>query len=74
MCYDVLARFRCAPNHENRGEDPLRFKHYTRCQPVVTSGGALCPAPQRTTEHVLQEDDDDQDCLECRGETPPETP
>lgn len=74
MCYDVVARFRCAPTHEDRNEDPRRFKHHARCQAVIQSGGALCPPAQRQVEHVLQEDDDDENCAECRGETPPETP
>ena len=74
MCDDVVARFRCAAIHEARGEDPLRFKHHVRCRPVVTSSGALCPPAYRERAHILQEDDDSQDCPECRAETPPETP
>ena len=74
MCDDVVARFRCAPTHETRGEDPLPFKHHVRCPPVVASGGTICPPAQRERVHILQEDDDSQDCPECRGETPPETP
>jgi hypothetical protein len=73
MCDDVVAQFQCAERHEARGEDPLRFKHHVRCLPVVCSGGQLCPHP-RDRVHVLQEDEPDMDCAECRGETPPETP
>lgn len=73
MCEDVVARFRCAPIHEARGEDPLRFKHHVQCSPVVAARGATCPPP-RDRVHILQEDEDDLVCPECRGETPPETP
>jgi len=73
MCDDVVARFRCAPTHETRGEDALRFKHRVRCLPVAASGGAICPLGQRERAHVPQEDEDSQDCPEYRKETPPET-
>jgi predicted nucleic acid-binding Zn ribbon protein len=28
----------------------------------------------RDNVHIFQEDDPDDDCPECKGETPPETP
>ena len=43
MCEDVVARFRCSPTHEERGEDPLRFKHHVQCLPVVAPEALLVP-------------------------------
>jgi hypothetical protein len=75
MCYDVVAEFRCADRHEQAGEDRRRLKHIVRCGTALqTTTGATCPPPLRTTEHVLQEDEPEQDCPECKRETPPETP
>jgi len=73
MCDDVVARFQCAEKHEERGEDPLRMKYHAMCDTSRNNNAPICAAPRDRT-HVLQEDEDDKDCPECRGETPPETP
>jgi hypothetical protein len=75
MCYDVVAEFKCADKHEQAGEDRLRFKHIARCTTASQSPtGISCPPALRDREHVLQEDDPEENCSECKGETPPETP
>jgi hypothetical protein len=33
-----------------------------------------CPQDQREDAHDWQEDEDDEKCPACKGETPPETP
>jgi hypothetical protein len=72
MCDDAVAVFACADRHEERGEERERLKHIMKCQTARDSEtGATCTVRDRA--HDWQ-DDDTQDCPECRGETPPETP
>ena len=73
MCDKVRAEFRCSDTHEERGEDRLRFKHIARCAPAVARG-QTCHQDNMDQVHILQEDEADIDCPECRGETPHETP
>lgn len=73
MCDDAVAEFACADRHEARGEDRARLKEIKRCR-AAQNGiyGACCAIRGRA--HDWQDDDLAQDCPECRGETPPETP
>ncbi|KAF2245218.1 hypothetical protein BU26DRAFT_522317 [Trematosphaeria pertusa] len=74
MCQNVYAEFRCADTHEQRGEDRTRLKHIARCDTALNSPtGQSCLDP-RDNVHIVQEDEPDINCPECRGETPPETP
>lgn len=72
MCDDVVARFKCAPKHEERGEDPLRLKYIARCTTARQNGLPNCR--DRDRAHDAGDDMPDEDCPECKGETPPETP
>ena len=73
MCEDALAVYACADVHEGRGEDRERVKHINRCQTAIRSEtGAACF--NRGRSHDWQDDDENQNCPECRGETPPQTP
>lgn len=71
MCQNVRAIFRCEERHALRGEHIDRFKHIARCDEAQASG-QMCQV--REEVHIIQEDDPDDDCPECKGETPPETP
>jgi RNA polymerase subunit RPABC4/transcription elongation factor Spt4 len=72
MCDDGLAEYACADRHEARGEDRARLKEIKRCLNVQNNNLPVCAVRDRA--HDWQDDDDTQDCPECRGETPPETP
>ncbi|KAF2179328.1 hypothetical protein K469DRAFT_716329 [Zopfia rhizophila CBS 207.26] len=73
MCQNVRARFACSTWHASLGDEATRIKHIAQCRTAIARGQS-CPENQRTHNHVLQEDEPDQNCPECRGETPPETP
>lgn len=70
MCDDAVAEFACADTHHSRGEDRARLKEIKRC--LAQQNGPCCT--NRGRAHDWQDDDPSQDCPECRGETPPETP
>jgi hypothetical protein len=73
MCEDAVAEFACATRHEARGEDRARLKNINRCLAAQNSPtGMACAVRGRA--HDWQDDDANQVCPECRGETPPETP
>jgi hypothetical protein len=55
------------------GDEPTRIKHIAQCRPAIIAGQS-CPENQKTDDHVLQEDEPDMNCPECKGETPPESP
>ncbi|KAL5615530.1 uncharacterized protein BROUX77_001367 [Berkeleyomyces rouxiae] len=71
MCDNVYAEFRCAIFHKACGEEGIRLKHIVRCN-LAQANGLVCAL--REGVHILQEDEPLQDCSECRGETPPESP
>ncbi|KAH9222680.1 hypothetical protein DL95DRAFT_380396 [Leptodontidium sp. 2 PMI_412] len=73
MCDDGVAEFACTDRHEARGEDRARLKEIKRCL-AGEHAGVSCSPNQRGRAHDWQDDGPDQDCPECRGETPPETP
>ena len=74
MCQDVNAVFQCFAKHQDlNNPEGLVLKHIARCDTAVQAG-ITCPPGQRDIAHILQEDEPDKDCPECRGETPPETP
>jgi hypothetical protein len=73
MCEDAVGVFACADRHEERGEERERLKHINRCQTAIDSESGMACA-DRGRSHDWQDDDDTQDCPECRGETPPQTP
>ncbi|PHH53155.1 hypothetical protein CFIMG_000762RA [Ceratocystis fimbriata CBS 114723] len=60
-----------ARNTQACGEGQNRFKHIVRCD-LAQENEMICAV--REDVHILQEDDFDQYCPECRGETPPESP
>lgn len=68
MCQEVLAEFACTDRHVQRGEHRTRFKHVAQCQAAVQRGES-CHRNTMSRDLVLQEDEPDQDCPECRGET-----
>jgi hypothetical protein len=72
MCDKVYAEFACADKHEARGEDRSRLKHIQKC--VASRGGATCNDNAMELIHDTNQDNPDEACPECRGETPPETP
>jgi hypothetical protein len=75
MCDDAVAEFACADSHEARGQDRTRLKEIKRCLAAQNSEtGACCDPTTRGRAHDWQDDDNTQDCPECRGATPPETP
>jgi hypothetical protein len=76
MCQNIYARFRCSDMHnEIEGNDGLKLKHIARCDIARQSPtGAACPPAQREDVHIMQEDKPEENCPECRGETPSETP
>ena len=54
MCYDVVAKFKCANKYKQAGEDRLRFKHIIRCITALQSPtGILCPLVLRDREYIL---------------------
>jgi len=71
MCQNVRAVFRCAERYDQRGEHIDRLKHIARCDQARETNH-MCE--EREEVHILQEDEPDDDCPECKGETPPETP
>lgn len=73
MCDDGVAEYACADRHEARGEDRTRMKEIKRCL-AAQHARVSCPPAQRGRAHDWQDDDPDEDCPECRGETPPESP
>lgn len=72
MCQRVRAVFQCSGRHENRGEERTRVKHFARCTAAILSG-QLCPPANQEDVHVVQEDEPDENCPECKGEIPPES-
>jgi hypothetical protein len=72
MCDKVYVEFACADWHESRGEDRARVSHTEKCFPAHQRGEGTC-VPQGEVVDTNQ-NDPDQNCPECRGETPPETP
>lgn len=72
MCEDNVARFKCAAKHEERDEDPLRLVYIARCTPSRV--GQLPTCAQRGRAHDTGNDNEDENCSECKGDTPPETP
>lgn len=74
MCQDVNAVFRCVVRHQTiDNPEGLVLKHIARCDAAIQARTS-CPPGQRVIAHILQEDEPENDCPECRGETPPETP
>ncbi len=73
MFDDNYAEYSCADKHEERGEERARIHHVALCQ-TAQDNGQTCDANERGRAHDWQDDDDTQECPECRGETPPETP
>ena len=69
MCEDIYAKFKCHEKHEEAGEDGTKKKHILKC---VQGTQATCAV--RTSVHDTSEDDLENECPECKGETPPETP
>ncbi|CAI6328669.1 unnamed protein product [Periconia digitata] len=65
--------FACSSWHARLGGEPTRIKHIAHCRAAVARGRS-CPKFQRSDDHVLQEDEPDELCPECKRETPPETP
>jgi hypothetical protein len=59
--------------HEARGEERPRVKHIARCATAIAAGGT-CHVTQHEEVHILEEDEPDELCQQCKGETPPETP
>jgi hypothetical protein len=77
MCFNVVARFRCANTHQQRGDGwgqhaDMKMKYIAKCTQARVYRRPTCT--QRDTIHVAGEDESDIDCPECRGDTPPETP
>lgn len=72
MCEDIYARFRCAQKHEEEGGDGTKKKHILQCA-LAQQIQVSCPEP-RDQVHDTSEDDPEEDCPECKGDTPPETP
>jgi hypothetical protein len=72
MCQRVRAEFRCSEMHEYRDEERTRVKHFTMC-PIAEANRVICPPAQQEDVHILQEDEPDNLCPECKKETPPET-
>jgi hypothetical protein len=73
MCDKVYAEYACADKHESNGEERTRLKHIVRCDQAVQRQ-MTCHEQNMGAAHILQEDEPDEDCPECRGETPPESP
>jgi hypothetical protein len=73
MCDDNYAKYSCADKHEKRGEERARVRDVRLCRNAQDTG-QTCDASNRGRAHDWQDDDDSQECPECRGETPPETP
>ncbi len=74
MCQNVRAEFGlCADKHEREDGERTRLKEYARCNTAIANG-VLCPEHLREDVHILQEDEPENYCPECRGVTPPETP
>ncbi|KXS98406.1 hypothetical protein AC579_1384 [Pseudocercospora musae] len=73
MCTNVYAEFKCKDKHENNDEDPLRIKYIAMCTTARNANPRVI-CRQRDNEHVVDEDDSEEDCPECKGDTPPETP
>jgi len=73
MCTNVYAYFKCRDEHEQRQEDGRRFKYLAMCD-IARNDNPRIMCLQRVDEHVLNEDDTEEDCPECKGETPPQSP
>jgi hypothetical protein len=74
MCQRVYAIFgKCQEKHEQNGEDALKMKHVARCGDAIRDG-TTCPQHTWEDVHVLQEDEPNEECPECKGQTPPQTP
>jgi len=77
MCSNVVARFRCRDRHQQRGDgwgqnSDMKLKYIAKCTQARQNGLPACA--QRDTIHIASEDENDMDCPECKGDTPPETP
>ena len=54
MCYNVIAKFKCANKYKQAREDRLRFKHIVRCTTALQSPtGILCPLALRDRKYIL---------------------
>lgn len=73
MCQKVRAEFKCSDMHEDMGEERTRLKHFARCD-MAMAINIVCPPAQQEDVHILQEDQPDELCPECKRETPPESP
>ena len=73
MCQRVRAEFQCSDWYEERGDERTMVKHLVRCTAAILRG-QICPPANQEEVHVLQEDEPDEKCHECKGKTPPETP
>jgi hypothetical protein len=74
MCTNVHAYFKCRAKHE-RDEGVgagLRLKYIATCR-LFRATRVICTPANRQSEHVVDEDDDDDNCPACKGETPPES-
>jgi len=75
MCQNNLARFRCAPTHAARQDgwgpnSDLKLKYIAKCG-QARQNGLTCA--NRGTGHDLNDDEPNEDCPECKGETLLET-
>lgn len=78
MCSDIVCRWKCSPRHREREDGwgrnrDLKLKYIAKCFAASQNGQPACPPP-REVVHEIGEDDEEEVCPECRGETPPETP
>ena len=54
MCYNVVAKFKCANKYKQAKEDRLRFKYIVRCITTLQSPtGILCPLVLRDCKYIL---------------------
>ena len=72
MCDNLYIVRRCYRFHEGRGEWGARLDSIVLCS-VAEAAGVTCQPPLGSI-HRYQEDLMEQDCAECKGETPPVTP
>lgn len=73
MCESTYAYFRCRQKHEQAGEDGLRLMEIRTCA-IARQARVTCDLANREDVHETASDDPDEDCAECKGDTPPTTP
>lgn len=75
MRSNAYAYFSCRAKHESRDEDDLRLKYIAMCTVARNRDPrVVCGPAARDNQHDTGDGEEDEECPECKGDTPPETP